>query len=108
MGLAALGVIAWYVLRRRKNRDHRKRSQEIEADNVGLQDKYSDGFASPKIEAPELGLGRRSMPAVYEMGAGRELVELDSPDTGKLKEDQRTRWVDERAGKGYDGAYRGN
>jgi len=78
------------VLRRRKDRDHRKGSQEIEADDkVGLQDKHSGGDASPKIEAPELGPGRRSMPAVYEMGAGRELV-------------------DERAGKGYEGAYRGN
>ena len=116
VGVAALGLILWYVLRR-KAENRNPKAEEMDAD---------EGFRKMKgdlVEAPnhggrdaaihEIGYGGGYRP-IYELGNGMEAIELvGSPPSEKREKEgtlvkENRAWVDERVAKRYDGAYRGN
>ena len=116
VGVAALGLLLWYVLRR-KTEKRNSEAKEMDAD---------EGFRKMKedlVEAPnhggrdaafhEMGYGGGNS-SIHELGNGMEAIELvGSPlsekrgNEGTMVKEKRA-WANERAAKGYDGAYRGS
>jgi len=135
LAIAAMGVIVWYVLRRRKG----PRRGAVEMGGSDADTGFQDRDNGTLIQQPQTGvvahnesmvplssLGpqfRRdgSGPTVHELGHA-EAAELDTFHEGKInpyelssensydrkEKEMRKDWVDDRAAAGYDGAYRGN
>ena len=136
LAVAAMGIIVWYVLRRRKSprRGAVEMGPGYDAD-TGFQDKDNSilmqqtqpgtmGHNAMMAPLPSLGpqnRGNGSAPAVHELG-DYDAVELETPYETKQKhyemssenpyerkeKEMNKDWVDDRARAGYDGAYRGN
>lgn len=109
--IAAIGIIAWYVLRRRRRGGSKELGTVVEAD----ADTRPQSL--PKEKPAEVGVNERLMPRsnVYEMGNNFSgAAELPSDVTrselgdGARNENDSKQWVDDRAAAGYDGAYRGH
>jgi hypothetical protein len=103
VALVAIGLIAFFVLRRRKRSTSKAPYQaEMHAPGAGRGEKQ---FYDSKIAPSEIGTDGATTGHMVELPASRSHAELPAE---VMTERERIARVDDRAAAGYEGAYRGN
>jgi len=103
VAILAIGLIAFFVLRRRKRSTSKAPHQaEMHGSGIGSDEKH---FRDAKIAPSEIGTDGAMTGHTVELPTSRSHAEL--PGEG-MTERERIARVDDRAAAGYEGAYRGN
>ncbi|KAG9244441.1 hypothetical protein BJ878DRAFT_69305 [Calycina marina] len=109
VGLAAVGLLIWYVLSRRKS--PKCGAMNMEGGNYAdfeFQDSHNSVLHSTTPAREEARTELSGEPRKYELGVMLP-VEMAADNVWSKKDEQmRREWVDNRVAAGYDGAYRGN